>query len=98
MHLQSLVLLRLTVKEMHLKKTTTVFDLDLGIMVAQDFVQYPLHHATYAHTMFEVATSNGLGGDAFTKKKIYLTLTLGQGHTKCSPVPSTSCDLCTCIV
>ena len=69
MHLQSLVLLRLTVTEMHFQKKT-VFDLDLGIVVAQDFVQYPLHHATYAHTMFEVATSNGLGGDAFTKKYI----------------------------
>ena len=31
------------------------------------------------------------------KKKHYMSLTLGwfQGHTKCCPVPSTSCDLCT---
>ena len=32
---------------------------------------------------FEVAMSNGLGGDAFTRKYIIspLTLTIGQGHT-----------------
>ena len=27
----------------------------------------PLHHVTYSTTKFEVATSNGLGGDTFTK-------------------------------
>ena len=27
---------------------------------------YPLHHVTYAAAKFEVATSYGLGGDAFT--------------------------------
>ena len=32
------------------------------------------------------------------KKIHYLSLTLGQGHTKCCPVLSTSCDLCTYIV
>ena len=32
---------------------------------------------TYAHVQFEVATSNGLGGDVFTKKIDYLTMTLG---------------------
>ena len=96
---------------------------------------------TFSATKFEVATSKGLGGDAFTRKfNIWpLTLTLGsrshkmlpstlyimwpiqlqslkllcltvkeeiqlqentifdqgQGHTKCRPVPSTSCDLFT---
>ena len=57
--------------------------------------KYPLHHVTYSATKFEVATSKGLGGDTFTRKfNIWpLTLTLGQGHTKCFPVPSTSCDL-----
>ena len=29
--------------------------------------QYPLHHVTYSPTKFEVATSNGLGGDTFTR-------------------------------
>ena len=28
--------------------------------------QYHLHHVTYALVKFEVATSKGLGGDAFT--------------------------------
>ena len=38
-----------------------------------------LHHVTYSGAKFEAATSNGLGRDAFTCKKIYsLTLTLGQ--------------------
>ena len=32
--------------------------------------QYPLHRVTYATTKFEVATSNGLGEDAFTRKYI----------------------------
>ena len=31
---------------------------------------------TYALAKFEVATSNNLGEDAFTRKKHYLTLTL----------------------
>ena len=54
---------------MHLQENT-VFDLDLGIKVKQDVTQYPLNHVTYAHLKFEVATSNGLGGDAFTRKNI----------------------------
>ena len=29
--------------------------------------QYPLHHVTYSATKFEVATSNRLGGDTFTR-------------------------------
>ena len=28
---------------------------------------YPLHHVTYAATKFEVARSNGLVGDTFTR-------------------------------
>ena len=28
--------------------------------------QYPLHDVTYSGTKFEIATSNGLGGDAYT--------------------------------
>ena len=66
MHLQSLMLLRLMVKEMHLQKDT-VFNLDLRINVTRDVAKNPLHHVSYAHAKFEVATSNGLGGDAFTR-------------------------------
>ena len=42
------------------------FDLDLG--VTQNVAQYPLHHVTYSATKFEVATSNRLGKDTFTRK------------------------------
>ena len=52
---------------MHLQENT-VFD--LVVKVTQDVVQYALHHVTYAHANFEVATSNGLGEDAFTRKYI----------------------------
>ena len=65
MHLQSLKLLHPKVEEMHLKENT-VFD--LGVKVTQNIAQYPLHHVTYAAPKFEVATSNSLGGDAFTRK------------------------------
>ena len=43
------------------------FDLDLGVKVTINVAQYPLHHVTYSPTKFEVATSNGLGGDTFTR-------------------------------
>ena len=51
---------------MHLQENT-LFDLDLGVKVTQNVAQYPLHHVTYAATKFEVARSNGLGGDTFTR-------------------------------
>ena len=50
---------------------------------------------TFAPAKFEGATSNSLGEDAFTRKYIIWPWPSGQGHTKCCPVPSTSCDLCT---
>ena len=40
------------------------------VKVTQDVAQYPLHHVTYAPTKFEVVTSKGLGGGAFTTKYI----------------------------
>ena len=51
---------------MHLQENT-VFDLDLGVKVTQNVAQFPLHHVTYSATKFEVATSNSLGGDTFTR-------------------------------
>ena len=45
----------------------TLFDLDLGIKVTRNVAQYLQHHVTYLSTKFEVATSNGLGGDTFTR-------------------------------
>ena len=59
---------------MHLHENT-LFYLDLGVKVTQDFAKYPLYHATYSDTKFEVASSDGLGGDAFTKIN-YLTVDL----------------------
>ena len=46
--------------------------------------QIPAFDLTKASAKFEVATSNGLGGDAFTRKYIIslLTLTLGQEQTR----------------
>ena len=55
------------------------FDLDLGVKVTQNVDQNTLHHVTYAATTFEVATSNGLRGNAFTRKFIIWPLTLSLG-------------------
>ena len=44
--------------------------LTLGLR-SQDIAQYPLHHVTYSDTMFEVATSNSVGGDAFTRNTLF---------------------------
>ena len=54
---------------MHLLENT-FFDLDLRAKVTQNVAQYLLHHVTYAPTKLIVATSNSLGGDAFTRKYI----------------------------
>ena len=70
MHLQSLKLLPLTVWEtMHLQENT---------LFTRNVAQYPLHHVTYAAIKFEVATSNILGGDTFTRN---MTDRLMQGWT-----------------
>ena len=52
---------------MHLQEST-LFDLDLQVKVTLNVAQYPLHYVTFSATKFEVATSKGLGGDAFTRK------------------------------
>ena len=68
LHLQSLKLLRPTVWEkVHLQEST-LFDLDLQVKVTLNVAQCPLHYVTFSATKFEVATSKGLGGDAFTRK------------------------------
>ena len=57
-----------TVKEkMHLQENTS-FYLDLWVKVTRNAAQCHLHHVTYAPTEFEVTTSKGLGGNAFTRK------------------------------
>ena len=67
------------------------FDLDPG-----HIKHCPLHHVAYVPAKFEVATTNGW--DALPRKYIiwpWPQCRGGQGHIKCCPVPSTSCDLCT---
>ena len=44
---------------------------DLDVKVKQNINQFPLHHATYAPAKFEVATSDGLGGDAFSENTLF---------------------------
>ena len=59
------MLLHPTVKEkLHFQENTLFY---LGVKVIGNVAQYPLHQVTYAATKFEVATSNGLGGDTFTR-------------------------------
>ena len=93
MHQWSLKLLRPVVKEeMHLQENT-LYGLDLVVKVTQNVVQYPPNHMTYVPAKFEGARTNSLGENRFTRN--YSIWPWGQGHTKCCPVPSTSCDLCT---
>ena len=68
MHLQNLKLLYQKLKEEEHLQENSIFDLDLGVKVTQNVAQCPQHHVTYSATKFEVATSKGLGGDAFTRK------------------------------
>ena len=48
----------------------TLYDLDLGVSVKKNVAQYHPHHVTYAPANFEVAMSNGMGEDAFTRRYI----------------------------
>ena len=43
---------------MHLQENT---------IFTRNVTQYPLHHVTYAAIKFEVAMTNSLGGDTFTR-------------------------------
>ena len=52
-------------KKMHLQENTLF---NLGVKVTRKVAQYHLHHVTYSATKFEVATSNSLGEDIFTRK------------------------------
>ena len=52
---------------MHLQGNT-LYDLDLVVKVTQNVVQCPHNHMPFAPAKFEVATSNSLGEDVFTRK------------------------------
>ena len=56
-------------EEMYLQENT-LFVLDLGVKITQNVAQYHLHHVNYPGTRFDIATSNGLGGDELTRKYI----------------------------
>ena len=68
MHLQSFKLQRPSGQELHLQENTLF---DLWVKVTRNGAQYLLHHVTYTAAKFEVAMSNGLGGDEFTRKYIF---------------------------
>ena len=54
---------------MHLQYS--IFDLDPKVKVTRNVAQFPLHYVTYLATKkLEVAMSNRLGGDTFTRKYI----------------------------
>ena len=52
---------------MHLQENI-LCDLDLVVKVTQNVVNGPPNHMTYAPAKFQVATSNSLGEDGFTRK------------------------------
>ena len=51
-------------------------DLDIWVKVTRNVAQYPLLYVSSSGTKCKIATSNGLGGDVFTRKYITLPLTL----------------------
>ena len=55
MHLQSLKLLRPTVKEEMYLQENTLYELDLGVKVTYNIAQYSPHPVIYALAKFEVA-------------------------------------------
>ena len=58
---------------MHLKNT--LYDHDLVVKVTQNIVQCPPNHMIYAPAQFEVASSNSIGEDGFTRKYIGVKVT-----------------------
>ena len=46
---------------------------------------YPLHYVTFAPAMFEVATPNSFGGDAFTRNTLFgLRVKVTQNVAQCT--------------
>ena len=52
---------------MHLQEKTLF---DLWVKVTRNVVPYSLHHVGYAPVKFEVAMSNGLGGDIRIRRNV----------------------------
>ena len=74
---------------MHLQKKKNQY-----LTFDQNVAQYPLHDVTYSATKIEVATSNRLGGDTFTRKCIIGPLTLTLGSRSHEMLPSTLYIMC----
>ena len=75
------------------------FYLDQG--QTRNIAQYPLNHMTYAPVKFEVAMSNGLGANAFTRNFWFDLDPESRSHAGSrshEALPSKSCALCTCKV
>ena len=73
-HLQSLKLLRPTVKEeMHLQEST---------LFQRNVAQYPLHHMTYAPAKFEAAMKSLKLLCPTVYEEMHLQEIFGQGHIK----------------
>ena len=51
---------------MHLQEIA-LYDLDLVVKVTQNVFQYPPNHMTYLPAKFQVATSNTIGEDGYTR-------------------------------
>ena len=92
MHQQSLMLLHLMVKKMHLQENT-LFDLDLGVKVSHTKC-CPVSSTACALCTSKVwcCYTPRLRRRYIYKKHIIWHWPRGQGHMKCCPVPSTSCD------
>ena len=53
--------------------------------------EFPLNYVTYAPASCEVATSNGLGRDVFTRKYMYIILPLTSRSMSHEMIISTLC-------
>ena len=62
-----MILCPMVKEKKHLQK---IHYMTLWVKVTPNVVQCPPNHMTYAPAKFEIATSNSLGEDAFTRKYI----------------------------
>ena len=65
--------------------------------VTHKVAQYPLHHGTYAQRGLKWLSPTALEMH-LQENTLFDLCHCGQGHTKCCPVSSTSCDLKRCKV
>ena len=75
----------------------STIDLDLGVKVTRNVAQYPWHHVTMHRQNLKLLLWKVYEEMHLQENTLFdlWPWPWGQGHTKCHPVPSTSCDLCT---